>query len=248
MAFSTNHFTDVSILVLDLQRMDAGRFESSPAPFPFHVMIRSMLGSVSVAAAAKRLQLVVELDDGIDQCDPKRKRSGNVDGEPEGVWVVGDALRLRQVLSNLTSNAVKFTPEDGGAITVKTRLIRSATPTVSQRGTSHSHTQSDSKSPLGRSGTVSRTSKDTKEKLQPMEPLKEKLRPNEASKEKDLESGLGIAHDEGGDSDDEEIAVGGQTPLALDTDGNRIIVRIEVTDSGPGIRPSELQQSKLFSP
>jgi signal transduction histidine kinase len=32
------------------------------------------------------------------------------------------------------------------------------------------------------------------------------------------------------------------------TSENSITVRIEVTDSGPGIRPSDLQDSRLFSP
>jgi hypothetical protein len=36
----------------------------------------------------------------------------------------------------------------------------------------------------------------------------------------------------------------------LKTDGrkNRVIIRIEVSDDGPGIRPSDLQESELFSP
>jgi hypothetical protein len=40
------------------------------------------------------------------------------------------------------------------------------------------------------------------------------------------------------------------TQRILKTDGrkNGVIIRIEVSDDGPGIRPSDLQESELFSP
>lgn len=39
---------------------------------------------------------------------------------PPGLWVLGDRRRLRQVLANLLSNALRFSPEDG-VITVRCR-------------------------------------------------------------------------------------------------------------------------------
>jgi hypothetical protein len=75
--------------VLDLQRMDSGRFESSASPFPFHRTLQSMLGTLKVATAAKNLGLNIELDERIDNC-------GAV-GDPQGLWVIGDSMRLRQV-------------------------------------------------------------------------------------------------------------------------------------------------------
>lgn len=75
--------------VLDLQRMDSGRFESSALPFPFHRTVQSMLGTLKVATAAKNLGLNIELDERIDKC--------GIAGDLQGVWVIGDSMRLRQV-------------------------------------------------------------------------------------------------------------------------------------------------------
>ncbi|KDQ58477.1 hypothetical protein JAAARDRAFT_57408 [Jaapia argillacea MUCL 33604] len=102
--------------VLDLQKMDAGKFESSPRPFPLHRAINSIMGPIAVATTAKSLNLRVDFDERIDQVSSPYNAS-------EGVWVVGDEIRLRQVLTNLASNAVKFTPEGNGEVRVTTRLL-----------------------------------------------------------------------------------------------------------------------------
>ena len=78
--------------VLDLQRMDSGKFESSPMPFPFHRTLESMLGTLRVATAAKNLGLNIDLDPEVDKQLLPGART-----DPQGVWVVGDAMRLRQV-------------------------------------------------------------------------------------------------------------------------------------------------------
>ncbi len=84
--------------LLDLARIAAGRIDFDPRPFatgPFFAQIRSLW---LPRAQARGLALTFEIDPTL----------------PEGLD--GDAHRLQQILSNLISNAVKFT--DAGGVTV----------------------------------------------------------------------------------------------------------------------------------
>lgn len=83
--------------VLDLQRMDSGRFESSALPLQFHRTLQSMLGTLRVATAAKSLKLNIEFDDRIDGY------GATIPDDPQSGWLMGDAMRLRQVSDRLTS-------------------------------------------------------------------------------------------------------------------------------------------------
>ncbi|KAJ7364444.1 hypothetical protein DFH08DRAFT_1016826, partial [Mycena albidolilacea] len=107
--------------VLDFEKMDSGHFETVAKPFPLHHSIRAILDQVEVQTGARRLTLDRSLDEQIDtvpqSLDPGREE------EPEGLWVVGSELRLHQVLTNLATNAVKYTPEGGGSIRISTEFL-----------------------------------------------------------------------------------------------------------------------------
>ncbi len=77
--------------ILDLAKVESGRMELEVAPFAPRDCVRRALELVRPAAAAKRLQFDLQLDDDVP------------------ALVRGDATRLTQVLINLLSNAVKFT-------------------------------------------------------------------------------------------------------------------------------------------
>ncbi|WP_291871052.1 ATP-binding protein [Caulobacter sp.] len=81
--------------ILDISKIEAGKMDISPAPFdlPIHLdALRQLYGGL---ARDKGLDFSLEVAPGA------------------AGWRLGDAERLRQVLSNLISNAVKFT-ESGG--------------------------------------------------------------------------------------------------------------------------------------
>jgi CheY-like chemotaxis protein len=84
--------------ILDFSKIEAGRLELENAPFSPGELMQSVSAPFMASAHAKGLEFVVQLDSGVP------------------AFVVGDALRLRQVLNNLLSNAIKFT--DMGAITL----------------------------------------------------------------------------------------------------------------------------------
>jgi PAS domain S-box-containing protein len=96
--------------ILDFSRLDAERMTFEYAPFSPATLTEETLSVHGPAAAAKGLVLDVASDGDI----------------PE--MLVGDAGRIRQVLHNLVSNAVKFT--DVGSITVRARCVERGADTA----------------------------------------------------------------------------------------------------------------------
>ncbi len=77
--------------ILDYSKVDSGGMELVQAEFSVEALLENVAGRFSLRAEEKGLEFVVEL------CHPAPGK------------IVGDELRLRQVLSNLVDNAIKFT-------------------------------------------------------------------------------------------------------------------------------------------
>jgi len=83
--------------VLDLSRIESGQVELEAAPFDIDEIVSGAAALFTPTAEDKALDFSIEIE-------PAAR----------GVWI-GDALRLRQILHNLLSNAMKFT--EAGAVT-----------------------------------------------------------------------------------------------------------------------------------
>ncbi len=93
--------------ILDFSKIEAGRMDLERHPFDLRECIESALDLVSPRAAEKQLDLAYELK-----------------GEPPQT-LVGDVTRLRQVLLNLFTNAVKFTERGEVVLTVVALSVES---------------------------------------------------------------------------------------------------------------------------
>jgi PAS domain S-box-containing protein len=89
--------------ILDLAKVDAGKMVFETVPFRLSLSISSMLHLFEPKIQEKNLELIVEYDESIPEI------------------LVGDPIRLHQIILNLVSNAVKFTAE--GKIKVKIRRL-----------------------------------------------------------------------------------------------------------------------------
>ena len=87
--------------LLDVSRAIAGKLRLEVHEVDLAAAIRGAVETLTPAATAKRLQIHVAVDDGLDP-------------------VPADPDRLQQIVWNLLSNAIKFTPE-GGRIDVRAR-------------------------------------------------------------------------------------------------------------------------------
>jgi PAS domain S-box-containing protein len=77
--------------ILDFSKMDAGKMELSPSEFPFAAGLGEILKVMQFRGRQKNLEISWQLDSHIPEI------------------LVGDLLRLRQIIINLLGNAIKFT-------------------------------------------------------------------------------------------------------------------------------------------
>ena len=89
--------------ILDFSKIEAGKLELNPGPLDLRALVSASTNNFLGTGSAKGLKL---------EC--------HVDARLSGAHI-GDALRLRQILSNFLSNALKFT-ERGGVQVIVDRL------------------------------------------------------------------------------------------------------------------------------
>lgn len=89
--------------ILDLAKVDAGKMTFEKLPFEIHKSIRHILHSFNLKIKEKNLELVKEYDSKIP------------------AMLMGDSVRLNQIILNLISNAVKFTHK--GKIILSVKLL-----------------------------------------------------------------------------------------------------------------------------
>jgi PAS domain S-box-containing protein len=97
--------------ILDLAKVDAGKMTFEQIPFKLSVSISAMLHLFEPKIQEKNLTLIKEYDPKIPEV------------------LLGDPVRLHQIILNLVSNAVKFTSI--GKITVSVRLLKEEEEKVS---------------------------------------------------------------------------------------------------------------------
>ena len=95
---SSDHLLHTVNDVLDFSKLDAGKLRLEQHPFNISEAIGEVAFAFSAAAAEKGIQIKEELS------------------IPKDLIVIGDKFRLKQILFNLTSNAIKFTEQ--GAVTI----------------------------------------------------------------------------------------------------------------------------------
>lgn len=112
---SGRHLLNLINEILDLSRIEAGRYELHEEPMRLTDMAEDCCRLLKLRADGKGLSLVEDMDFSLPQ-----------------VWA--DQRAIRQICLNLISNALKFTPK-GGRITVSVRQSRDGGQYVSVRDT-----------------------------------------------------------------------------------------------------------------
>ena len=88
--------------ILDFSKIEAGKLQLEMVPFEIHRTIREVVELSEPDALKKQLKLSLQIDQGVP------------------TYLLGDPMRLRQVIVNLVSNAIKFT--ERGTISVEVVL------------------------------------------------------------------------------------------------------------------------------
>ena len=86
--------------ILDLSRIEAGKLALEQADYDLWELAEDTIGLFAERAGRKGLDLSLEIDEEVP------------------TWVRGDSVRLRQILNNLVSNAIKFTEQGGVSVIV----------------------------------------------------------------------------------------------------------------------------------
>jgi two-component system sensor histidine kinase/response regulator len=88
--------------VLDLSRVESGRLGLESVEFDLREVVERTLEALATSAHAKKLELAARITPGVPTA------------------LIGDPMRLRQILVNLIGNAIKFTEQGEVAVTIET--------------------------------------------------------------------------------------------------------------------------------
>ncbi|MDR1894658.1 MAG: PTS transporter subunit EIIC [Spirochaetales bacterium] len=101
---ASSHLLGVINDILDMSKIEANKMELSPVNFSFLKMIQKAANVINYLIEQKHQQFTLSLDDRIPP------------------YLEGDDQRLTQIIANLLTNAVKFTPAQG-SISLKTTWL-----------------------------------------------------------------------------------------------------------------------------
>jgi CheY-like chemotaxis protein len=91
---SSRHLLQLINDVLDLAKVESGKMEFRPEPVDLTTLVAEVRDILRGLAAGKRLRIEIDI-------------------EPDVRHVIVDPARVKQILYNYLSNAIKFTPEEG---------------------------------------------------------------------------------------------------------------------------------------
>ena len=89
--------------ILDISKIESGKFEIRPAPYHMEKLMEDIIPLFRINAEGKNLFFSAEIDD-----------------ELPG-FVEGDEVRIRQIITNIVNNAIKYTKEGSVVMTVSGR-------------------------------------------------------------------------------------------------------------------------------
>lgn len=99
-ATASQHLLSLINDVLDMSRIESGKVSLEPRPVHLPELVHDLRDIIQSGISAKRISLFIDM----------------VDVEDEDV--IADPMRLNQIMLNIMSNAIKFTPA-GGTITLR---------------------------------------------------------------------------------------------------------------------------------
>jgi len=108
---SSDHLLVLINDILDFSKIDAGKIEFEESEFSIKELVRNMTGTLQIRLEGKNVEFKTNLDENV----------------PE--YIMGDAIRLNQVLLNLLTNAEKFTEK--GSIELDIELLDESEQNVS---------------------------------------------------------------------------------------------------------------------
>jgi len=100
---SSQHLLSLINDILDLSKVEAGKLELEMTNIHLPMLLENSLGMVKEKALKHRIRLSMDMD-----------------GIPD--MIQADERKLKQIMYNLLSNAMKFTPE-GGSVTLSARYL-----------------------------------------------------------------------------------------------------------------------------
>ena len=96
---SGEHLLGIINDILDFSKIESGKMEIESVPFDLEEVVKNLVNLVGQKVDSKGLELILQVDHDLPRC------------------LIGDALRIGQILINLANNAIKFTEE--GEVRVK---------------------------------------------------------------------------------------------------------------------------------